>query len=486
MSVNNPFNQLQYCFNGSLRRFHAATIVTVDGEVLALRYQTLSDIGTLPVAALTCNQFFQPKVGDVIVMNDPYSGGSLLSSVNLVTAINFSQNSVGAAPDALLCIRVPFKPRVTLAESVEKEGVRIPPTPLVSQGEVNTELMNSICSHPLAPHAFAAGLTQGMEMLNEGVQELARLKNLMGGPITKKLLKDFLAAAQKQFQKILGEMAVGDAKGEIYLSENSRLNLVVSVHKQRVAFNFTGSGAPDRFALSDSATLGACLGALIAALSDSYPINAGLFRCIDVIAPLGSVVHCRYPAPVGLGMTDGTQWVANLVVRLLGQIDRKFQVPQSGVSLCAFELDFGNGLYFYDDLEPGTAAASDRPGYAGLDLWRRSHLMRSVELIEKMYPLRVKSCAVRSQSGGSGQLPGGDGVTKVIELIAPATLRWCLSRGILKPEGLAGGKAAVGPELYLQRKGSTKEELGDQGQLTLQAGDQFIVHSSGGGGFGPE
>lgn len=479
------FNLWQTVIDRILEPFPSAALVTPDGELLVSRYQSLADIGTLPVAALTCHQYFQVKPDDVIIINDPYSGGSLLSSINLVTGIHFDgAASKNAASEALLVVRLPFKPRVTIASSVESEGVRIPPTPLVHQGVLNTQILDAICGHPMAPRDLYAGLNRGLDWLKAAAAEMGRLKALTGSSLTKKHAREWLQLAQNQFQNLLGDLAVGNARGEVQVSPKSKLALAVEIRDHKVAFNFTGSGQPDRYALSDAATMGSCVGALAAALNADVPLNSGILRAVEVIAPLGSLVHARYPSPVFMGFTDGTALVAGLVVRLLGQIDRKLQMAQSGFGQCALEIDFGEGRYFYDDLEPGAAAGKDRRGADALDIWRRSHLQRSIESIERMYPLRVVSAAIRAQSGGSGLTGGGDGQTKVFEVQAPATLRWNISRGVLKPEGAAGGKAAIGAEILYQKPGRDKQPLADQGELSLEPGDQVIVHSAGGGGYG--
>jgi N-methylhydantoinase B len=440
------FNLWQSLLEKILEPFPSAALVTPEGELLVAKYQSLADIGTLPAAALTCHQYFQLKTGDVIVINDPYSGGTLLSSVNLVAGVHFDGSlPVGSTPEALIVVRIPFKPRVIVAQSVENEGVRIPPTPLVSGGVLNEQVLSAIAAHPMAPPVLRAGLERGLLWLQEASAEIGRMKALSGISLNKRIAKDWLQSAQVRFQALLHDLSQGSAKAEVALSPRSKLALMIEIKDNRISFNFTGSGVPDRYALSDAATLGACVGALAAAMNVDIPLNGGILRSVDVIAPLGSVVHARYPSPVFMGFTDGTSVVAGLVLRLLGQIDKKLSMAQNGLGQCAFELDFGDGRFFYDDLEPGAAATRDRRGSDALDLWRRTHLQRSIETIEKMYPMRIRSVAIRSQSGGSGLLVGGDGQTKVIELLAPARLRWNLSRGILKAEGVQGGKAAIGP-----------------------------------------
>lgn len=468
-----------------LEPFPSAALVTPEGELLVSKYQSLADIGTLPAAAFTCFQYFQVKASDVIIINDPYSGGTVLSSVNLVTGVNFDQSIPASSPcEALLVVRIPFKPRVPISTTVEKEGVRIPPTPLVSQGVLNESILDAICAHPMAPPQLRGGLERGLAWIQAAGIEFGRIKSLTGSSLTRRLAKDWLQNAQSRFQDLLHDLSQGSAKTEVNLSAKSRLSLAIEIKDQRVSFNFTGSGQPDRYALSDAATLGACVGALAAALNVEVPINSGVLRSVDVIAPLGSVVHARYPAPVFMGFTDGTSVVAGLVLRLLGQIDKKLSMAQNGLGQCSFELDFGDGLFYFDDLEPGMAASRERKGADALDLWRRTHLQRSIEASERMFPLKIRSVAIRSQSGGSGLLGGGDGQTKVIEVLKPAILRWGLSRGVLKPEGLQGGKSAIGPEILFQKLGQEAEVLSDSGEVKLQAGDQVILHSSGGGGFG--
>lgn len=480
------FHIWQTLIEKTLETFPAAALVTPDGELLVSRYQSLADIGTLPSAALTCHQYFQLGLRDVVIINDPYSGGSLLSSVNLVTAVHFDGTApIGTAPEALLVVRIPFKPRVALVPTVEKEGVRIPPTPIVSKGILNEELLDAICAHPMAPMHFKVGIERGLGLLKSAVGEIGRLRSLTGQTLNRRWAKDWLQAAQVRFQEQIQDLSQGNAKTELQISLKSKLALAIEIKDKHISFNFTGSGMPDQYALSDAATLGACVGALVAALNKPIPMNAGVLRSVDVIAPIGSIVHARYPAPVFMGFTDGTTLVATLVLKLLGQIDKKMSMAQSGVGQCSFEIDFGNGLYYYDDLEPGTAGSERGKGRDALDIWRRSHLHRSIEVGEKLYPMSVHSTALRLESGGSGNHPGGNGQTKIIEVRQPAKLKWVLNKGLIRPEGSAGGRAAAVAEIFVQKVNQDKNELGDHGELNLAPGDRVIVHSAGGGGFGP-
>ncbi|MFN7262917.1 MAG: hydantoinase B/oxoprolinase family protein, partial [Pseudobdellovibrionaceae bacterium] len=57
----------------------SSALLGPDHQTLGLRYETLADIGTLGVAAQTVVKYFSLEEGDVVLLNDPYSGGSTLS-----------------------------------------------------------------------------------------------------------------------------------------------------------------------------------------------------------------------------------------------------------------------------------------------------------------------------------------------------------------------------------------------------------------------
>lgn len=454
-------------------RFPAAALVGADGDLLALHYQSLADIGTLPAAAQTCRQYFQLSPGEVVLMNDPYSGGSILSSVNLIMA----------ADECLLVVRVPFRPHVPLAKSVDQEGVRIPPTPLVVKGQLNQDFLSAVAGHPMAPKNFVPVVTQTVQKMSEWRKRFATIVQISESPWTRKWQREWMDLAEQQAEAHISELSEGDGRWETQFGGASRLVMQLQIQGQRVSFNFTGSGAPDQLALSDAATQGACVGALASTLPHALPITSGLLRRVDVIAPLGSNVHAKYPAPVYLGFTEGTSIIANGVIKLLGQIDRKLQCGLSGIGRSAVELNFSDGQFYFEDVDPGLAARPNKKGTPALDPFLRTHLHRSIEASEKLFPLRFISVAIRSDSGGSGQWKGGDGMSKVIEVLKPATLRWSQAPHTVRPEGAMGGKSALPSEIQVQTSEGVLE-LEGRGEMKLDSGSQVILKSGGGGGVG--
>jgi 5-oxoprolinase (ATP-hydrolysing) len=111
-----------------------------------------------------------------------------------------------------------------------------------------------------------------------------------------------------------------------------------------------------------------------------------------------------------------------------------------------------------------------------------------VEILEKRYPIILREFSVRSDSGGHGQYKGGEGVKRVIECREPLTFSMISERRVTRPYGLKGGDDGGLGENLISRKISAGKRrivsLGPRGLVKLKPGDQFIIKTPGGGGWG--
>ena len=107
------------------------------------------------------------------------------------------------------------------------------------------------------------------------------------------------------------------------------------------------------------------------------------------------------------------------------------------------------------------------------------------EILERRYPVRLLEFSIRRGSGGSGIQRGGDGAVRRIEFLEPLEVSLVTSRrGPYPPYGLAGGQpGALGRNMLIRADGS-RESLGSQARLCVEPGDQLIIETPGGGGWG--
>lgn len=485
MKDNYYYSQLSQIIETWLDPFQAAALLSVDQTPLYIKYQTLPDIGTLPVVSQTVGNYFKMNSSDIILTNDPYSGGSTLTAMNLITAFQFSSTKRNSTPDAYLCVRVSLKPHLQLVDSIENEGVRIPPTPIRMEGKLNEDLLSVISQHPNCPNDFINSITNTIKVIDQIIKNIQLDSKNLKLDWSKSTIKNYLKSVNESFCKKLDHFRTGETTHEMTLESGEKLKLNFSHLDNKIRFDFSGSGPSAHLHLTDSATFGACVGSMISVLDLKIPICAGVFECFEVRAPQGSLVNSKYPAPVYQGMTDGAGLIANFILESIGSIDPKFEFAKSGPSHCSYDLEFSNKLHFFDTLEPGMPAHRNGKGADATHPWNKSHLEPSVEEIEKRYPIQLQSCSIRQKSGGSGSHQGGNGVTKSILCKSDATLRWIITQSLHKPEGQKGGKSASSSEIYIQRKDlKDREKMPPRGEFNLKSGDTIIVHSSGGGGFG--
>ncbi|MCB0407822.1 MAG: hydantoinase B/oxoprolinase family protein [Bdellovibrionales bacterium] len=477
---------LNKIFTGSLAEFYSGALIDSDGQALALKCQTLTDIGTFPSAALISDKYMNINDGDVILLNDPYSGGATLSTMTLIMAVEISYGPRKAdSTKLLLCNRVAFKPRLRSTSTIEEEGIRIPPSPIYINGELNKEFFDILESHPQCPKYFKTYMTLAIEKMCRAHQNLKTSFAKTGIKLNKKLIAEFHKTSYERARKAISDITIGEAQIELSLREQQeKIALCIEVFDDKATFDFTNTTASKTLHLTDTATLGACAGALYSCLNASIPMNAGTLKTIDVVAPQGSIVNAKYPEPVFLGLTDGVALIASLVTQLIGTIDPRKKVAQSGFSQCSLEIDFGSHTHYFDFLESGVAASSDKDGISGLDLWKRSHLFPSIEAAESLMPIRIVSNGYRQNSGGSGNKKGGNGVTRILEVLQEGEVTWAISPPKSKPEGIMGGKSASPAEIFIHAPGQAKEKLDLIGTRKISKNTQIIMNSAGGGGYG--
>ncbi|OFZ12436.1 MAG: hypothetical protein A2Z20_06745 [Bdellovibrionales bacterium RBG_16_40_8] len=474
------YDKMRRLFND----FHRVSLQTTEHETVFLRYQTLADIGTLPHCAEISNQYLHLQDGDIVLMNDPYSGGTLLSAPTLIMGIG-TRTAKGSVPaEILITHRLTLKPQIGPAKTIDDEGLRIPPSPFYIKGSLNIPIIEALNSHPQATKKFT-------DIVNQEAQKLLAVREQIKSQIksgyldfSRATVKAYCKVTENEFIRRLDEIGEGFGISEISINKNENIKLSADYHEGHFTFDFSGTSAGETIFLTDSVTFGTVIGATISLLEEGVPINSGIFSRFDVKTPRGSMVNSSFPRPLFLGHTDGINLVANAVVRTLGTIYKKRAWATSGLSYCSYQLQFRSGVTFVDSLPVGSGAHEDQSGAEGVTPWLRFKRSPSIEFWEKKFPLQILNTGFRSNSGGDGRRTGGNGVVRSIKLLEDAKLSWVQLRMPHKPEGIEGGKSGLGPEMIIMRASGQKEELAASGVLELQKGDVLTILSSGGGGYG--
>jgi N-methylhydantoinase B len=478
MPLKSRPSTLHLFFERLLENFESGAVINKQGQVLHLRYETLADIGTLGATAQTILKYFPVKPKELVLLNDPYSGGSVLSTMSLLT---------GISEDLFLIVRTGFRPHLTHASKVDDEGLRVPPTPLGSLTDLNENILIAMSEHPLAPENFADRLREVSVRMASVVDKVQGFMKTNPGFLSMPALESYLEDTRKKILSLISEEAFGEAEFEAELRSGETLKLQLELNSYGLSLNFSGTSPSKRLCLTDSATFGACLGALSAFLQrtqKSLPMNSGFFSVLQVESPVGSLLNAKFPSPTFLGMTEGAALVARTVLKGLMKISHGKEASDSASLPLMIHLEWTPQLRFFESIAGGTGASGQQAGSDALPFWVRNQLETSVEEIERRFPMLVKQFGLRPGSGGKGQQRGGHGMIREYEILKDAELSWLMETLKDPSRGLKGAQDGESAEIFFIRKGEKTFIKECFGRMSLKAGDRLFVNSGGGGGFG--
>ena len=440
--------------------------------------------------------------GDVIITNDPYSGGQHLPDIQTFRPVFHEGRRIAIAGILVHHLDVGGgAPGSYYAEATEiyQEGLCIPPLKIVQGGERNEAVVKMLLANTREPVNVGGDFSSQLAALETGAQTIQRVGKRYGAERLAEACERIQAASEAQTRAVFAEIPNGVYEFEDFVDDDGieldrklRINARLIVHDVSVEVDLSQSSSQAKgpvnctFNMTRSAVI---CGALMA-IGREVPANAGCYRPISVIAPLGSVVNARHPAPVANRMAVGHR-VVNAVMGAFAQaVPERVPASYYGVSyayaLSANNADGSRQVYF--DLEcGGWGGHPDGDGANGFSCGFHNISNTPIEMIENDYPLTFLQYGLVPNSGGEGKSRGGLGLVREFRLDAPeGTFAANLDRFKIAPYGLEGGEPGRVGQLIVRRAGSdTEENLASKvAGLNMKTGDIIRLETAGGGGHG--
>lgn len=437
--------------------------------------------------------------GDVLITNDPYCGGQHLPDI-----VAFRPVFVDGAPVAIvgaLCHHIDVGGGApgsydALATDIYQEGLRIPPVKLYAAGARNQALIDMILQNSREPEKVGGDLASQVAALEVGAKEVARIAGRYGPAALRAAGDAILDQSEQAMRAALGSMPDGVYEFEDRVDDDGitdepiHVRVTLTIRDDRATVDFTGSSpqAAGSVNCTLNMTKSAVYFAVMSAAGGDFAANSGCCRPIEVIAPLGTVVNCRHPAPVANRMATGHR-VVNTVMGALAQVVPD-QIPAAyyGVSyvyaLGAEREDGGHDVYLEIEVG-GWGAHPEGDGANAFSAGFHNLANSPIEMIESAYPVTFTAYGLTPDSGGAGRTRGGLGLHREWRLDAPrGVLSTSFERFRFPPYGLAGGEDGPRGRLYVRRNGQVTEPGAKVTGLVLTQGDTVRLETSGGGGFG--
>ena len=426
--------------------------------------------------------------GDVVVTNDPFSGGSHLPDVTVVTPVFLGDSG---APAFFVASRGHhadlggMSPGSMPADStcLEEEGVLIKPFRLVRAGRFEEEKIREILAGAVFPArcpddnvadlvAMVAANRKGEGLLQDFVAEV-------GARAVALTMEQLQEASARKVAHEIEKLPDGVHSFEDQMDDGTPVRVRVEVRGGQMEVDFTGTGAAVGHNLN--APLAVVQAALIYVLrslvDEPIPLNGGCLEPVRLRVPEGSLLD----PPPGSAVVGGNVETSQRVVDVLLGALRRAAASQGTMNNVAFGNDrFG----YYETIGGGGGAGPDYSGASGVHTHMTNTRITDPEVLELRYPVRLERFSLRRGSGGPGRHPGGDGLVREYRFLESVTVSLLTQRRTVPPWGLDGGAGGRPGRNRVQRGQGDWEELPGHCTLSLSAGDGLLIETPGGGGMG--
>jgi N-methylhydantoinase B len=506
------------------RRDYSCAVFDRAGEVIAMGDHMPVHLGSMPMSVRAAIAACDMRPGDVVMLNDPFRGGTHLPDITLVAPVygeSHPRPRSGEAanhPDFYVASRAhhsdvggTYPGSMGLCREIYQEGLRIPPVRLMREGEMDRDVMALLLNNVRTAEEREGDLGAQIAACHTGAQRLREVCRRYGIIRVTRAGRGLMEYSEKFMRAFLHQVPPGKYRAEDFLDNDGirdepvKIAVTVNVwgrvrhsvpprlvpRQPVVTVDFTGSDRQVEGSVNavEAITYSACFYVFRCLLADDVPATAGLMRPIQMIAPEGTIVNARPPAAVAGGNVETSQRIVDVLLRALAQaVPDRIPAAASGtmnnLTIGGIDPRTCQPFAYYETIAGGMGARPTQPGVSGVHTHMTNSLNTPAEALEYAYPLRVRRYSLRPGSGGGGKHRGGDGIIREIEVLTDCEVTLLADRRTRPPWGLAGGKAGAAGRASVTRRDGSVEEMPGKFSTRLQTGDRIRIESPGGGGWG--
>jgi N-methylhydantoinase B len=480
---------------------YSATLCDRHGRILSQAKTVALHLGAVPDAmAIIMSRYAANLVpGDVIILNDPYEGGMHLPDIFMFKPIYLANRLQGfAVVIAHHCDMGGRVPGSNASDSTEifQEGLRIPPSKLFEAGRPNDMLFNLIRKNVRLPALVIGDLEAQYATCNIGERELLRLISRHGEEQLQCYFDELIDYGEALTRQAITAWSDGDYEftdyidGDGFTVEPIPIHCRITVAGDHLHVNFAGSSPQVRGAINSTLSFvkSATYLAVRCVLDHDVPNNAGVYRCIEVTAPAGSILNPEMPAPVAARALTGYRVVDTVMGALARIVPLKVMAAGEGgntvVTIGGYHVGSREAFVLVDMINGAWGGRATKDGIEGVTNPSQNMSNLPIETLEAKYPIRMEEYSYRQDSCGAGKYRGGVGLVRQYHLLAEeAVLQLRADRYVHPPYGLFGGKPGAPSRNILNPKGA-REDLPSKLTRVITKGTVVRHEQAGAGGYG--
>src|ERR1700689_4090482 len=493
------------------RRDYSCAVFDARGQVIAMGDHMPVHLGSMPMsvaaAIAQCNLNNSPlEPGDVVMLNDPFRGGTHLPDITMVMPVYVrvgrapspAARRSATTPDFYVASRAhhadvggTYPGSMGPCREIFQEGLRIPPVKIMRGGKMVADVLAILLNNVRTPEEREGDLGAQLAACQTGSQRLKEICNRYGIARAKQAAAALLVYSEEMMRAFLRTIPPGRYQAEDFLDDDGvndkpvRIAVTINVKApsamgkaarraasqrktsaSQVTIDFTGSDPQVQGAINavEAITYSACFYVFRCLLQEDVPATSGLMHPIHVIAPRGTVVNAKPPAAVAGGNVETSQRIVDVLLRFLAQAIRERipaapAVTMNNVTIGGIDPRTHEPFACYETIAGGMGGRPGKAGVSGVHTHMTNSLNTPAEALEYAYPLRVRRYSLRTGSGGEGKFRGGDGIVREIEVLTDCEVTLLADRRSRGPWGLAGGADGAAGKTYVERQDGSIEPM---------------------------
>ena len=502
-------NMVRTAYSSIIYEGHDFSCVLVDGEgqLVAMAEDNPVHIFPVPMEVGEMLERFGGDIhpGDVFIHNDPYTGGTHLNDVAIISPL-FHGERMAVYP----VVRAHWgdvggtTPGSISGKNTEilHDGVRIPILRIVEKGEINQGLLDLLLHNMRVPEERRGDFFAMLATCHTAHKRLEELAAKYDWGVILAAKDRLLARAEASMRRRIAALPDGESIYEHFMDHDGhsldpiriRARVVKSGDELIVDFHGTDPQTKGAYNVGPAMAPSAAFSVIKAFLDPRGAINHGAFRPLDIRVEPGSLLSAQYPSSCA-----GSMEVSHAVVSALIGATARFasdvvtgdlKGTSNHVYIGGRDARSGAPFLFYEFPAGGTGGFAESDGNNATRNFTEGDFasIQSVEVIEQGQPLKIRELSLRADSGGPGERRGGLGLHREVEVLAEnALLSISSDKNVIPPFGVLGGGPGKPNRFAVARGGETlapSETPGKAAGFPLEQGDVFVMETSGGGGFG--
>ncbi|MEJ2200951.1 MAG: hydantoinase B/oxoprolinase family protein [Desulfuromonadaceae bacterium] len=484
------------------RRDYSCALFDADGDMVAQAAHIPVHLGSMPLSVKAALAAVPMAAGDMVMLNDPFAGGTHLPDITLVAPVYVDGQD---SPAFYVANRAHHSDvggmtagSMPVSTSLFQEGLIIPPTKIVSADGIDRNLFQLLLRNVRTPWEREGDFSAQVMANLTGINRFRELVAKYGLPMTRDYAGYLNEYAERMLRQSISALPDGSYRFEDCLDSDGHsdqpipLKLTLTIRGDEAELDFSDCARQVRGSVNAvyAITLSAVLYCFRCLIKEDVPTNAGIARPLKILTQPGTVVDARFPAAVAGGNVETSQRIVDLVLGALAQalpeqIPAASQGTMNNVTIGGIDPRSGQPFSYYETLAGGCGASHRHQGADAVHSHMTNTLNTPIEALEYAYPFRVTQYSLRPNSGGRGEQQGGDGLIREIEMLTEAEVTLLTERRSQGPYGLAGGEPGkTGSNQKI--KGDSAEQLPGKQSCHFKAGERLRIETPGGGGWGKE